>query len=80
MGEHVFPRTGAQIPGYDGMSLRDWFAGQLAPLTFAENYGNDWGRAGVDHASRAANRAYLWADALLKARDTPPAEPRKGEE
>ena len=51
-----------------GMSLRDWFAGQLAPLTFAENYGNDWGKSGVEHAPRAAQHAYAWADAMIRAR------------
>jgi hypothetical protein len=72
----AFPRTYSDtdlhcatiIGGEDGMSLRDWFAGQLAPLCFDQHHGNDWGQAGVKHASISAEKAYAWADALLAER------------
>lgn len=64
----AFPLATGNYVHEKGMTLRDWFAGQLAPLTFGANYGNDWGKSGVDHGPRAAKRAYAWADAMLEAR------------
>ena len=47
-----------------GMSLRDWFAGQaLAVMTTAPDYS----KGPCDHA--IADRAYVIADAMLKARE-----------
>lgn len=51
-----------------GMALRDYFAGQLAPVCFADSYGNDWGKDGIRHGPRAAARCYAWADAMLTER------------
>ena len=58
-----------------GMDLRDYFAGQALVET-----------ASLITVSKpetfltVASLAYQLADAMLKARATPPAEPRKGEE
>lgn len=48
--------------GPDGMSLRDYFAGQA--LKWATN--DEWFSNKPDHA---ASRAYQMADAMLKARE-----------
>lgn len=53
---------------HSGMTLRDWFAGQLAPVAFATDHGNEWGQSGVRHRQIAAETAYDWADAMLAAR------------
>lgn len=46
-------------PGSDGMSLRDWFAGQALAGLLANKY---------DVPDSAAFQAYRFADALLAAR------------
>lgn len=47
--------------GHPGMSLRDWFAGQaLAGYLVDPNVGGD--------TVTTANRCYVFADAMLKAR------------
>ena len=54
--------SGVWFNGWPGMSLRDWFAGQaLAGLLANENDG------------AIVKQAYLFADAMLAARSTPPA-------
>ena len=63
----AFPSS-AMDDKFGGMTLRDWFAGQALPATAGENYGNDWGKAGIDHARIAAGRAYTIADAMLEER------------
>lgn len=57
--------------GWDGMSLRDWFAGQaLAGNLSAENMGVGWIERlrSPDNARLMADRAYQMADAMLSAR------------
>jgi hypothetical protein len=46
---------------YPGMTLRDWFAGLALPAIIARN--SDAGEDGEAHD------AYLYADAMLKARE-----------
>lgn len=53
----------------EGMTLRDWFAGQALAWCVDQNYGNDWGKSGVKHLPHAAAKAYAIADAMLAARD-----------
>lgn len=57
------PSPNPLTPTQEGMSLRDWFAGQaLAGLgPFLERYG----------APLLGTRAYEIADAMLKAREQP---------
>ena len=68
----AFPRTGEGFgnPHYDeaGMSLRDWFAGQVLPFAASRDYRTDWGPAGTGHATQAARFAYQIADAMLTER------------
>ena len=56
-------------PGYAGMSLRDWFAGQALAGIMGPNY--DWFTGGTEAGSRtheAAHFAYSLADAMIAAR------------
>jgi hypothetical protein len=55
--------------GWEGMTLRDWFAGQaLAGMVAAE--GTEITEAKMDRTMRAvAAISYLVADAMLKARE-----------
>lgn len=55
-------------PGYSGMSLRDWFAGQaLAGELAAQDGDGFWSD---ESAQTLAERCYLVADAMLKAKET----------
>jgi len=59
----AFPVVSDVIGHYEGMTLRDWFAGQalvgmLASKAGIPPYSNSW----------AAERAYQMADAMLAAR------------
>lgn len=67
-GGPVFPIPSAGLR-YEGISLRDWFAGQAMAGEFASQgpYGN-WINSRETHA-KAAGKAYLAADAMLEARD-----------
>ena len=73
-GGPAFPRTWSESYGgdvsncsYDGMSLRDWFAGQIAAGMAAHS-----GTAGVSYGPHdIAGRAYQVADAMLNAREAP---------
>lgn len=64
-GGQAFPRAeGPESWGHDGMTLRDWFAGQaLAGLL----------GAGSDNRAKAeeqfAHQSYTLADAMLKQRE-----------
>ena len=60
-GGTAFPSTG--MGGYPGMTLRDWFAGQLL-----KTLGTTWP---YPNASRVevAREAYFMADAMLEARN-----------
>ena len=75
----VHPRINPGDPNeadWSGMSLRDWFAGQvIAAMASRDTYD-----PGQDTPEKRARLAYIEADAMLKSRATPPAEPRKGEE
>lgn len=53
----------------DGMTLRDWFAGQVIGQAAQADHQNDWGKSGKDHAPRAAAFAYRIADAMLAERE-----------
>jgi hypothetical protein len=56
--------------GSAGMSLRDWFAGQIAAGMAAHS-----GTSGVSFGPHdIAGRSYQVADALLKAREEPHGE------
>ncbi|AZO29321.1 hypothetical protein [Mesorhizobium sp. M1B.F.Ca.ET.045.04.1.1] len=68
-GGQAFPRTGGEVPGpnspewvqpQEGMSLRDWFAGQALFGLLAHGYDLTW--------SGHAERAYIAADAMLAER------------
>jgi hypothetical protein len=67
-GGPAFPMPGHESKGYeyatqDGMSLRDWFAGQaLARLADIEHVGKD------GDFSACGEFAYRFADAMLAAR------------
>jgi hypothetical protein len=54
--------------GFDGMTLRDWFAGQALNACIEHSYGNDWGKDGKEWPGLVAQRAYRIADAMLAAR------------
>lgn len=54
-------------PPDPGMTLRDWFAGQIAAGMAAHS-----GTAGISYGPHdIAGRSYQVADAMLKARETP---------
>lgn len=71
-GGPAFPLSATDVlpmdwMGWRGMTLLDWFAGQaLAGIV------QDW-PSGRDNIRNAADRAYLFADAMLAARK--PKEP-----
>jgi hypothetical protein len=50
----------------EGMSLRDWFAGQIVSASMA---GRDTLLFSKNDANKYAKEAYLLADAMLEARD-----------
>lgn len=62
-GGPAFPRTYGQGGGINGMTLRDWFAGQALPAVIAASQG-------VNNVTRddCVAEAYLTADAMLEAR------------
>ncbi len=61
-GGPAFPRHA--YDGHDGMTLRDWFAGQ-ALVSMGVEYTDEC------HAS-VAECAYRYADAMLRAREVKP--------
>lgn len=65
---HEYGPTSRTAARDDGMTLRDYFAGQALIETASWDYGNDWGKRGIKHAPKAAAAAYELADAMLKAR------------
>lgn len=79
-GGPAYPHLGL-YPGADGnlhptttqhcgMTLRDWFAGQIVAGMFAANNHRDVASVGRDVANQAiAHGAYLMADAMLQERD-----------
>jgi hypothetical protein len=70
-GGSAFPTFVREMDGYEavlpvqGMSLRDYFAGQALSGHLASYTGED---CGIPPADRAAKWAYEYADAMLKAR------------
>ena len=62
-GGQAFPAGNPTHGGHEGMTLRDWFAGQaLAGLISVD---------GLD-AETASWQAYQYADAMLRARQVKP--------
>lgn len=70
-GGPAFPRTVQQwnshLESFDGMTLRDWFAGQALPQAYSGCIGSspDEGDRWVDMVAR---EAYDMADAMIEAR------------
>lgn len=67
------PRDGMSS-GSNGMSLRDWFAGQALPraIDYAEKHNDKWETGDVEElmdSTDTAEMAYRYADAMLKARE-----------
>lgn len=75
-GGQAFPRPGAADGGawsdrpQDGMTLRDWFAGQALTGLLAAHSAD--GQV-LPSSERAARWAYGYADAMLAAREAEPA-------
>ena len=79
-GGPAFPRTGVgnagqmyDVPPQDGMSLRDWLAGQalngqISSMTTAEALRAVYSGPPEQFYEWAADSAYRFADAMLKAR------------
>ena len=63
--EPAFPRD-ERYMGHNGMTLRDYFAGQALPGLVDPTSRIDW-------YPEACKRAYAYADAMLKARALPHA-------
>lgn len=64
-GGPAFPVSipGVGDNGWQGMTLRDWFAGQaMSSLT------SRWGKATIPESNEIARFSYAMADAMLKAR------------
>lgn len=55
---------GSHWASHSGMSLRDWFAGQVLPAIWLNNYQQE---LGLD-LSQIASDAYMQADAMLAER------------
>ena len=75
-GGPAFPRNGqSHLDTKDGMSLRDWFAGQALVADAMWKQGSEYEynrffgeQSGVHMEELAARRAYAVADAMLAAR------------
>ncbi len=65
-GGPAFPR--GHESGSDGMTLRDWFAGQALAGILAGRFGDTIPHDDVGGGRDAAFFAYLYADARLAAR------------
>ena len=66
-GGPAFPVLDGGAPAY-GMSLRDWFAGQAPQLP---SYLQDVVQFNTPNPAEGdAKWRYIWADAMLKARET----------
>ena len=57
-GGPAFPVPNDQYPQFNGMTLRDYFAGQVLPQICVHIYAAD-----------AAKEAYEYADAMIAARE-----------
>lgn len=61
------------VPEHDGMSLRDWFAGQAMAGWFG-SYGPEHDHPATGgYALTVARHAYAMADAMIEARDEVPS-------
>lgn len=75
----AFPRSASETPNYgasteqDGMTLRDWFAGQALMGLMANSDLPDLFKKGFA-PHKAAEISYAVADAMLEARDQRPAK------
>ena len=74
-GGPAFPRTGAPyVQAYEGMSLRDWFAGQALAGIGASDLEHSciWQRFSDEAPSPngISELCYMMADAMLKEKDT----------
>jgi len=65
MTEPAFPQQTDLKLSYTGMTLRDYFAAKALPLMLQANVGK-WGK----NYEIYANRAYEFADAMMKARQS----------
>lgn len=64
----TFPRLeDEQIPPSEGITLRDYFAGQALPVIIRV-CGSDTRPSGVDYGDYCAEQAYKMADAMLAER------------
>ena len=73
----AFPNKGDNSPEnsyYDGMTLRDYFAGQ-ALIALSGNFNC----RGQSDSKSTANMAYCFADAMLEARNNTQAEIKQEE-
>lgn len=70
-GGPAFPTDTCPADGrlyaFPGMTLRDWFAGQIMMGVIA-NGGLAYADPGRTYAQRLASEAYIHADAMLEAR------------
>jgi hypothetical protein len=62
-GGPAFPVPSDQYPEFNGMTLRDWFAGQYIAGIFGGEPGAQ------QHPYNAAREAYQVADAMIAARE-----------
>jgi hypothetical protein len=72
-GGPAFGHGNPEQGGSEGMSLRDWFAGQALTGIMGPNY--DWFTSGTEEGSRSYDAvcfAYHLADAMLEARKVKP--------
>ena len=66
-GGPAFPITENGLQGYNGMSLRDYFAGQAMTAIIGSLYCTP-----ETSFKEVSGRAYAYADAMLKAREVKP--------
>lgn len=81
-GGPAFPMAGStrewddvkkQWKPQDGMTLRDWFAGQALGHVAVYSLSNEWSsRGGPEWRNEAAREAYRFADAMIAAREEKP--------
>jgi hypothetical protein len=55
-----------------GMTLRDWVAGQAIGHIASYSMTDEWARSGPEWRGAAASEAYRFADAMIKAREVKP--------
>ena len=68
MKQSAFPISGSQYQHTEGMTLRDYFAGQALAGNLEQGVENDMHSFWWHDSSKIAQRAYAIADAMLKAR------------